>query len=116
MISKVPSPVLSRVSLPAFGRGIIYCDEGGCRRVSGQPEGTDLDFILHPNRVERWEITCAIIGTERAGSDMVALTNECSGEGETWERRSAMAPLGGEDGYLLRPSECDDTRFEVHPC
>ena len=100
---------------PAFGQ-TIYGDDGGCRRVAGEPAGTDLVFVLYPDRVERWESSCAIVGSERFDATSVELITQCSGEGETWEQRYVLTPLSGQDGYLIGPAEYDDIRFEVRPC
>lgn len=94
----------------------IYGDEGGCRRAAGQPEGTDLVFVLYPDRIERWESSCPIVGMERTDATRVVLITQCTGEGETWEQRYVMEPLSGEDGFLIGPDEYQDIRFEVRPC
>jgi len=94
----------------------IYGDEGGCRRVAGEPEATDLVFVLYPDRVERWESSCPIIGSERLGPTGMVLITSCSGEGETWEQRYAMTPTADGKGFLIGPEDYDDIRFEVYPC
>jgi hypothetical protein len=94
-----------------------YGDDGGCRRLAGQPEGTDLVFILTPDRIERWESACPITRWRVDGSgNPVQADVTCSGEGETWTDSYLLSPLPGEDGYLIGPAEFPDIRFEVRPC
>lgn len=94
----------------------IYGDEGGCRRVAGQPEGTDLVFILTPDRIERWESACQITRIMGDGSVPVQIDVTCSGEGESWTDSYLLAPLPGEDGYLIGPADDPDIRFEIRRC
>jgi hypothetical protein len=94
----------------------VYGDEGGCRRLAGQPEGTDLVFILTPDRIERWESACDItsIATEDGNPAQIDVT--CSGEGETWTDSYAVSPLSGEDGYSIGPVDFPEIRFDLRPC
>jgi hypothetical protein len=95
----------------------VYGNEGGCRRVAGQPEGTDLVFILAPDRIERYESTCPITRLVLDGEGAPAQADvTCSGEGETWTDSYLLSPLPGEDGYIIGPAEYPDIRFEVRPC
>lgn len=93
-----------------------YGDEGGCRRLAGQPEGTDLVFILTPDRIERWESACLITGIVVDDGIPVQVDVTCSGEGESWTDSYLLSPLPGEDGYSIGPAGFPDIRFEVRPC
>jgi hypothetical protein len=113
--TSIVAVVLCLGALPASAQ-TIYGDEGGCRRAAGQPEGTDLVFLLYPDRVERWESSCRIVATERVDAENLVLTTQCNGEGETWEQRYVMQPLVSGDGFRVGPVEYEDIRFELRPC
>lgn len=93
-----------------------YGDEGGCRRLAGQPVTTDMVFILAPDRVERWESTCPITRIMVDGDTPVQIDVACSGEGETWTDSFLLSPLPGEDGYLIGPVGEPGIRFEIRRC
>lgn len=90
-------------------------DDGGCARVVGKPAGTDLVFILWPDRIERWESSCQITAF---GGDIdirgVIHTN-CSGEGEDWTQSYGITPTG-DDTFAIWPVESPDTITELRRC
>ncbi len=94
----------------------VYGDEAGCRRLAGQPEGTDVVFILTPDRIERYESSCAINSLFALDGQETRADVTCNGEGEEWADAYVFSPLPGEDGYLIGPADYPDVRFEVRPC
>lgn len=93
-----------------------YADEAGCGRLAGLPDSGDVLFILTPERVERYESSCAITDIEMQDGVPTVLQVACEGEGETWTDSYLIAPLPEEDGFMVSPSEAPEIEFELRRC
>lgn len=90
-------------------------DTGGCARVAGEMEPSDLVFILWPGRIERWESTCKIVGFDGDLNTRSVIETACEGEGETWMQSYGMTPVGN-DLYTIWPVESPDFITELRLC
>lgn len=100
---------LSAVAQDAWG------DVGGCARVAGLPEPSDMVFILWPDRIERWESICQIVGFDGDLNTRSVILTACEGEGETWNQSYGMTPVG-DDLYAIWPVEYPDAITELRKC
>ena len=89
-------------------------DEGGCTRVAGNVATTDMVFVLWPDRIERHESTCRIVGIEGDLATRAVIETECSGEGETWIDAYGMTPVG--DNIAIWPVDAPDFITELRLC
>jgi len=87
----------------------------GCERTAGKTESSDSVFILWPDRIERWESSCTIVGFEGDLNTRSIIETECTGEGETWTQTYGMTPVG-DDIYTIWPVDSPEFITELRLC
>jgi hypothetical protein len=90
-------------------------NDSGCDRVMGREERSDNLFVLWPDRIERWESNCAIVGLEGDLNTRSIIHTSCEGEGETWQQSYGMTPVG-DDLFTIWPIESPEIIFELRQC
>lgn len=102
-------------TLPFAAQAQAIGNIAGCERAAGQMESSDNVFILWPDRIERWESSCEIMGVEGDLNRRAIIMTECYGEGEMWAQDYGMTPMG-EDAFLIWPIEYPDVVSELRMC
>tara|TARA_B110000503_G_C7124862_1_gene404126 strand:+ start:643 stop:990 length:348 start_codon:yes stop_codon:yes gene_type:complete len=90
-------------------------NEGGCNRVAGRDEGTDMVTILWPDRIEHLESGCRFIMINGDINVRATIETECDGEGETWTQTYGMTPIGA-DTIAIWPADAPDYVQNLRLC
>ena len=107
--------ILAIAPLAASAQTTPWGDAGGCARTLNREFTTDLVFILWPDRIERHESTCSIVGIEGDVNTRAVIDTLCNGEGETWTQSYGMTFVGN-DTIAIWPVDAPEFTFELRPC
>ena len=107
--------IVALSALPLSANAQALGNRAGCERVAGLEESIDNLFVLWPDRIERWESHCSILGVEGDLNARSLIITKCSGEGDTWEQVFGMTPVG-DGAYAIWPVEDPEMIFELRDC
>jgi hypothetical protein len=98
------------------GAETVWGDAGGCARYFGQPPATDMVFLLYPDRIERWESLCTVVGVTPLQANEQLVDVACSGEGETWADAYILGPQRADGTAIVRNARTPEFAIEIRPC